>query len=124
MIQVVAAALLVVILYTLALNLFGLFRESKQLKAAGKTPLVYKNITTVLIAAIGEIAVVALLFLVLFSGFHLQDNKTNAIAAFTAGYIVRYAGAYLSAWGTWAFFLALEKRKMKKEINEDKKAAL
>lgn len=124
MIDVLGNILLVIVLLTLVVNLFNIFKESKQLKAQGKTPLVRNNVVIVFVAALAEYVVITLLIAAVFDWCHVKPTTMTIVITFTAGYILRNVGAYLAAWGTLSIFMIFEKRKMKKEIAEENKTAL
>ena len=122
MLGTLSITLYAVVAMTFIINLKTVFAESKQLKAEGKTPLTARNITTLVLAALGETLFVYLTLLISFKFMPVTHLTTGIV--FVIGYIVRNVGAYLAAWGTWEVFVRLDKRKMKKQISEDQGTAL
>ena len=119
MLEVILAG---VIMVTLIMNLVQVFKETKKLKEEGKTPLTVRNFAVVTVAAIAEALVVYLLTL-LFAAMDVKTTYAGIFAMFVMMYLLRNVGAYLSAWGLWALFLQIDKRKAVKEIKEDKEKA-
>jgi divalent metal cation (Fe/Co/Zn/Cd) transporter len=113
-----------VVVLTLILNLMNVFKETRELKAQGKTPLTFRNITTVLVAAAGEALVVFGLIALFFKGFNISVTQFSMGVTFVVVYIARNAGAYLFAWLTWEIFVRIDRRKLKQQIEEDQGAAL
>lgn len=118
--NVLATALYSMVFITLFLNIVQVLTESSQLKEEGKTPLIGKNITTVVVAALAEVIAV-FVFLYVAAILIPNPNVWGIAAVFIAVYSLRNGAAYLAAWGTWTIFVNIEKRKMEKEVKEDMK---
>jgi hypothetical protein len=123
-ITIVAVTLYAVVGITLGMNILQVFKESKQLKADGKTPLMGRNLTVVACAAVGE-ALVVLFLIWLFSKL-LPGAATvwSVLVMFVFPFLLRNVGAYLVAWGLWSLFVTIDKKKMKEQIEKDKETAL
>lgn len=120
---IISTALYGVVVFTFITNLVQLFKETKQLKEAGKTPLVKRNITVITCAALGEAAVIFLLMW-LNESLAIKVNIASVFSMFLIPYMLRNVGAYLVAWGLWSVFVSFDSRKMKKELEKDRKGAL
>lgn len=112
-----------VILITLMVNLIQVYKESKQLKAEGKTPLTIRNLNVIMCAAIAEF-LVAYLLLALFNKLHAFTTSLNVFLIFIVVYLLRNAGAYLTAWGLWSIFVKIDQKKLRKELIEEREEAL
>ncbi|QDP42916.1 putative membrane bound protein [Bacillus phage vB_BmeM-Goe8] len=124
MLTVVLVSLAFVILCTFLASLGNSLSTSSQLKAAGKKPLYGQNITTVAVAALGEVLVVGLVFYLIFGAFHVSQNVSTISVAFMFGYLLRNVGRYYGTIITWSVFLSIGKRKMRKQLEEENKTAL
>ncbi|QIW88746.1 hypothetical protein P59_149 [Bacillus phage P59] len=124
MLETLKITLYCVVVLTLIMNLVTVFKETKELKAQGKTPLTFRNIVTLFAAAAGEALVIFGLLALLFSGFDIAVTQFSMGVAFVVTYIARNVGAYLFAWLTWEIFVRIDRRKLKKQIGEDQEAAL
>jgi hypothetical protein len=124
MLETLKVTLYAVVVLTLVMNIITLLKESRELKANGKTPLTFRNMTTVFIAAAGEALFVFALIGLVFGLIGLEVTLFNTGWVFVLGYIGRNAAAYLVAWLTWEVFVRVDKRKMKQKIEEDQEAAL
>lgn len=113
-----------VILFTFLLSLSDSLLTSSDYKKAGKQPLYGQNITTVVVAALGEVVVVGLIFYLIFGAFHVPQNASTVSVAFMFGYILRNLGRRGGTLLSWHFFLSIGKRKMRKQLEEENKAAL
>lgn len=120
---VLVAVLYATVVITLVSNLFQLFVETKQLKAAGKTPLVSRNLTTVILAAVAE-AVVISLVIWLYKLLQLDTTVFYVVIMYILAYTLRNVGAYLAAWGLWSIFIRIDKKKLLKQIEKEKAGAL
>lgn len=112
-----------VVAASLIANLIQQWRETRELKRQGKTPLTGKNTATVLCAALGEAAVVTIIYLVLSAvptTLTIWELGVTAIGC----YLIKEPAAYLSAWACWSVFLKIEKRKRIAEIEKDQKGAI
>ena len=116
--QIVSLILYCIILVSLFANLGQLYVESKKLRAQGKTPLVFKNVVTILVATLGEVVAVALSMYII-SSIGVKPTAIYIAIIFILVYNLKNIAAYLSAWGTWSLFVSVERNKMKKEIKED-----
>jgi len=120
----IGVILLILVLVTWITNLFQVFAESRRYKAAGKTPLIGKNVVTVTAAAIAEFLIVWL-FIWGYLHFGLNpDDPVKVAILFLFPFFIRNAGAYLAAWAVWAAFLHFEKKKKINEIKKDQEEAL
>jgi hypothetical protein len=124
MLETLKITLYCVVALTLILNLMTIFKETRELKAQGKTPLTFRNIVTLFVAAAGEALVIYGLIALLFSGFDIEVSQFSMGVTFVVAYIARNAGAYLFAWLTWEIFVRIDRRKLKQQIEEDQEAAL
>lgn len=109
-----------VILYDFVTNLIRLFSESKKLRAAGKTPLTGRNLLVVILAAISETIVVFLITL-LFSRLRIPASYLGVFLMFISTYLTRNVGSYLTAWGMWATFVRVDKKKAVQKVNRKEK---
>lgn len=116
-------SLSIVILITLALNMFQVYTESNKLKAEGKTPLYARNLITISVAALAEAVVVVLVCLVA-RALDTPQTVTMYGVVFTIGFITRNVGAYLTAWTAWSVFIGIDKRKLKKQLQQDRDGAI
>jgi divalent metal cation (Fe/Co/Zn/Cd) transporter len=124
MLETLKITLYCVVALTLILNLMTVFKETRELKAQGKTPLTFRNIVTLFLAAAGEALVIFGLLALLFSGFDIAVTQFSMGVTFVIAYIARNVGAYLFAWLTWEVFVRIDRRKLKNQIEEDQEAAL
>jgi hypothetical protein len=118
------AALLAVVMVTLVTNLVQLYKETKQLKAAGKTPLHGRNSVVIMTAALAEVLVI---YLTLRFCSFIQPEEMSMAGVFTVfvlTYLLRNVGAYLAAWGLWSIFIRIDKKKLLKQIAQEKAEAL
>lgn len=120
--ETVKMSLYFIILLSLVLNINQVFTESKALKEQGKTPLVGKNLTTVILAAVAELVLVAGVVFLIEPVFTPTGWQVGLL--FASLYLLKDVAAYLTGWGTWAVYVNLEKRKMKKQIEEDQEEAM
>lgn len=120
MIQAVLWALYIVIAFTLVTNLVSLAKEVQKLRDNGKTPYVFRNLLTVILAAVGEYLVVLGLYTVYTGLLASPDTLPMATLFFALGFPLRNAGAYLVALAIWTVFVKVESRKMKKEVEQEK----
>lgn len=120
---VIFACLAGVILVTFVTNGIQLFKESKQLQISGKTPLTYRNLAVIFLAAIAEIVVVHLTLMSCIA-LEVPLNQYSVFFIFVGAYLLRNIGAYLTAWAIWSIFVKIDRRKMMKEIEKDKEKAL
>jgi hypothetical protein len=104
-------------------NLFQLRKETKQLKAAGKTPLHGRNLSVIVTAAVAEVLVCWLL-VNLYISVDLKQTGIVVFIEFILAYLLRNVGAYLVAWGLWSIFIRIDKKKLLKEIEKEKAGAL
>lgn len=109
-----------VILYDFVTNLIRLFSESKKLRVAGKTPLTERNLLVVILAAIAETIVVFLITL-LFARLKIPASYLNVFLMFISAYLARNVGSYLTAWGMWATFVRVDKKKAVQNLNKKEK---
>lgn len=114
---------LTVVVVTIVTNLIQVYKESAEIKQAGQSPLIARNITTVVMAGLGELLTVTLV-VYLFSLTSFTTTITGVIVVYLVGQALRNLGAYLVAWGTWSTFLYFDKRKMQNQIEKDKEEAL
>ncbi|UPI11895.1 hypothetical protein [Bacillus phage SBSphiJ1] len=112
-----------VVIASLFANLLQQWRETKELKRKGKTPLTGKNTATVICAALGEAVVVTLVFLVLAVAPTTLSVWGLGVTA-VGCYLIKEPAAYLSAWACWSLFLKIEKRKRVAEIKKDQEGAI
>ncbi|UPI12656.1 hypothetical protein [Bacillus phage SBSphiJ4] len=112
-----------VVIASLFANLLQQWRETKELKRKGKTPLTGKNTATVICAALGEAVVVTLIFLVLAAAPTTLSVWGLGVTA-VGCYLIKEPAAYLSAWACWSLFLKIEKRKRVAEIKKDQEGAI
>ncbi|AYJ75378.1 hypothetical protein BSP21_043 [Bacillus phage BSP21] len=112
-----------VVIASLFANLLQQWRETKQLKQKGKTPLTGKNTATVICATLGEAVVVTLVFLALAATPATLGIWELGVAA-VGCYLIKEPAAYLSAWTCWSVFLKFEKRKRVAELKKDQKGAI
>ncbi|UPI12146.1 hypothetical protein [Bacillus phage SBSphiJ6] len=112
-----------VVIASLFANLLQQWRETKELKRKGKTPLTGKNTATVICAALGEAVVVTLVFLVLAAAPTTLSVWGLGVTA-VGCYLIKEPAAYLSAWACWSLFLKIEKRKRVAEIKKDQEGAI
>jgi succinate-acetate transporter protein len=114
-------SLYIIITITLLFNLRNLFKEARKIKAAGKTPLVAKNVITTFMAALGEAFIVWGIF-TLYSRYNvLETGYTASVVVFIVAYLLRNIGSYGMAWLTWAIFIKTDKKKMIDKIEEEQK---
>jgi uncharacterized membrane protein len=111
------------VLVTLVTNLLQLEKETRQLKAAGKTPLHGRNIVVICLAAVAEVLVCYLL-VQLYMLVDLKQTGVVVLIEFVLAYLLRNVGAYLVAWGLWAIFIRIDKKKLLKQIEQEKAEAL
>jgi hypothetical protein len=124
MLETLKVTLYAVVVLTLIMNVMTIMKETRELKANGKTPLTGRNMTTVFVAAAGEAFFVFVLIGLVFKLIGLEVTLFNTGWVFVLGYIGRNAAAYLVAWLTWEVFVRVDRRKMKQKIEEDQEAAL
>jgi hypothetical protein len=117
-------ALYLIVLFTLIDNLLRLVRDTRALKSDGKSPLTVRNTVVILAAAVGEAAVIFLLMVLYYSIGPATDELLWQIPVFIVAFYLRNVGAYLAAWGLWKVFLTFDTRKAKKQIDNEKEAAL
>lgn len=114
-------SLYIIITITSLFNINNLFKEARKIKAAGKTPLVAKNIVTTFMATIGEAFVVWVIY-VLYSRYNvLEAGYTASVVVFILAYLLRNIGSYGMAWLTWAVFIRIDKKKMVAKMEEEGK---
>lgn len=118
-----AVTLYSVVIVTFVANMIQLVKETKRLREEGKTPLVGRNITTVVVAAWGEVLTVVIL-IYLTSLFTTEPNFIVAALVFILAYLLRNVAAYFMGWAVWAIFVKIERKKMKDEIEDDQQGAL
>lgn len=118
----VAITLYTVIAISFGMNIGQVFKESRELKARGKTPLVGKNLATVTIAMVAEVLTIFLVTLIAEPFF--SPTVTYVVLSFSVAYFLKTVAAYLTAWGIWALFINLEKRKMQKQVEKDQEEAV
>lgn len=121
--MIIATLLYTIIGISLLLNLLQMFLESKKLKEEGKTPLMGRNIFTVLLAAAAEVLAV-MLVIYLHEALEIPMTVVMVISTFSIAYVLRNGAAYLVAWGLWAFLLQGDKKKLRKATEEDQKGAI
>jgi hypothetical protein len=121
--EILSTVLYGVVVVTFITNILQLLKESKQLKEAGKTPLMGRNLTVITLAALGEVVVIFLIML-LFASLSLPVNVGLVFAIFILAYLLRNVGAYLVAWGLWSLFVKIDQRKLKKELEQEREGAL
>lgn len=109
-----------VILYDFVTNLIRLFSESKKLTAAGKTPLTGRNLLVVTLAAIAETIVIFLITL-LFSRLRIPASYLNVFLMSVSTCLAKNVGSYLTAWGMWATFVRVDKKKAVQKVNRKEK---
>ncbi|UPI13392.1 hypothetical protein [Bacillus phage SBSphiJ7] len=112
-----------VVAASLIANFAQQWRETRELKRQGKTPLTGKNTATVICAALGEAVVVTLVFLAL-AAAPATLGIWELGAAAVGCYLIKEPAAYLSAWACWSVFLKFEKRKRVAEIKKDQEGAI
>jgi hypothetical protein len=117
-------ALYLIVLFTLIDNLFRLVRDTKALKSDGKNPLTVRNTVVIFAAAVGEAVVIFLLMALYYSIGPATDALLWQVPVFIVAFYLRNVGAYLAAWGLWKVFLTFDTRKAKKQIDNEKEAAL
>jgi hypothetical protein len=114
-------SLYIIIAITLLYNINNLFKEARKIKAAGKTPLVAKNVITTFMAALGEALVVWGIY-TLYSRYNvLETGYTASVVVFIVAYLLRNIGSYGMVWLTWAVFIKIDKKKMVAKIEEEGK---
>ncbi|QIA28559.1 hypothetical protein [Phage f2b1] len=124
MIDLLGNIFIVIILCTFIVNLFGVSKKTKLLKQKGEDPLVPLSLTLVVVAALAEYALITLLITAVFDWGNVQVKLVPVVIVFAAGYVLRNVAAWLSAWGVVSIYTYAERRKMKKQIMEDKETAL
>jgi len=124
MLDLLGNIFIVVILCTFVVNLFGVSKKTKLLKQQGEDPLVPLSLTLVIVAALAEYILITLLITAVFDWFNVKVTLVPVVIVFAAGYVLRNAAAWLSAWGVVSTYTYIERRKMKKQILEDKETAL
>jgi len=124
MLDLLGNIFIVVILCTFVVNLFGVSKKTKLLKQQGEDPLVPLSLTLVIVAALAEYVLITLLITAVFDWFNVKVTLVPVVTVFAAGYVLRNASAWLSAWGVVSTYTYIERRKMKKQILEDKETAL
>jgi hypothetical protein len=121
---VIATILYVMVIGEFVINIFNTTKQAKELKKSGKTPLTMKSLITVTVVGIFEgLVILVLTYLISRFGFN-QDRIDFVVIVFLIIYMIRTAVAYLIAWGVWAIFVAIDSKKMKKKINEQRERVL
>jgi hypothetical protein len=121
---VIATILYVMVIGEFVINIFNTTKQAKELKESGKTPLTMKSLITVTVVGIFEgLVILVLTYLISRFGFN-QDRIDFVVIVFLIIYMIRTAVAYLIAWGVWAIFVAIDSKKMKKKINEQRERVL
>jgi hypothetical protein len=93
-------------------------------RTSGKTPLTMKSLITVTVVGIFEgLVILILTYLISRFGFN-QDRIDFVVIVFLIIYMIRTAVAYLIAWGVWAIFVAIDSKKMKKKLDEQRERVL
>jgi hypothetical protein len=69
------------------------------------------------------LVILILTYLISRFGFN-QDRIDFVVIVFLIIYMIRTAVAYLIAWGVWAIFVAIDSKKMKKKLDEQRERVL
>jgi hypothetical protein len=121
---VIATILYVMVVGEFVINILNTIKQAKELKASGKTPLTMKSLITVTVVGIFEgLVILVLTYLISRFGFN-QDRIDFVVIVFLIIYMIRTAVAYLIAWGVWAIFVAIDSKKMKKKLDEQRERVL
>lgn len=124
MVEVVGISLVFVILFSLAMNLLGLSKQIKKVRAAGQTPLIKTSVLMAFTGAVGEFIVSMLIMYTIFEWCNVKETVISAAVTFMFAYVLRNAGSYLARWATIEISVRIDRRKMKKQLEKDQKAAL
>lgn len=120
---VIAAIIFTMIVLAVIGNFIQLFAKSKKLKAQNQTPLVGQSVVVILVVAVAEAIIVALLLKVA-AILGVAVGVIGVILLFLFLFYIRLIVAYLTTWGVWSLFVKRSKKKELNKVKQDQAEAL